>query len=206
MSNNENLATEASVIKTAISSALKDLHTSMPGIVDSFDPETQTASVQPAIKRRYKTETGSETIITPVNLPLCINVPVAFPRAGGYAMTFPVKQGDECLLEFCERSFDKWYEEGGVQEPAARRFHDLSDGVAILGLYSKPNKLSDFNTEAVEIRNEDASISLQLGSFGVKIKGNLEINGNITHSGNLDMTGNLDVTGNVTSNGKNLLH
>ena len=45
MSNNENLATEASVIKTAISSALKDLHTSMPGIVDSFDPETQTASV-----------------------------------------------------------------------------------------------------------------------------------------------------------------
>ena len=40
----------ASNIKEGIANRLKDLHTSMPGIIENFDPVTQTASIQPAIR------------------------------------------------------------------------------------------------------------------------------------------------------------
>ena len=50
MGKNPALATLAANIKQGVENRLKDLHTSMPGIVESFDPLTQLASVQPAIK------------------------------------------------------------------------------------------------------------------------------------------------------------
>ena len=87
----------------------KDLHTSMPGIIESFDPVTQTASIQPTIKRVFITREGITETLTLSNLPLLINVPVQFPRGGGSSLTFPVTKGDECLI----------------------RFHSLSDATAI---------------------------------------------------------------------------
>ena len=52
------IAKLASNIKEGIANRLKDLHTNMPGIIESFDPITQTASIQPAIKRVFITREG----------------------------------------------------------------------------------------------------------------------------------------------------
>lgn len=152
----------AMAIRRGIAEALKNVHTALPGIIDSFDPATQLAAVQPAIQRIFVATTVDGQTPEPVNLPQLINVPVVFPNAGGYALTFPVKQGDECLLVFCERSYDAWYEDGGVQPPSARRFHALSDAVAILGVNSKPNALTDHATDSVQLRNDDATATITI--------------------------------------------
>jgi len=161
------LANLGSTIRAGIENRLKDLHTSMPGIISAFDPATQLASVQPAIRRVFKSEEadGVETLI-PVDLPLLINVPVHFVRGGGFSMTFPVAVGDECLLVFCERSIDEWYTFGGVRDPGARRFHALSDAIAFVGISSAPNAIPSFATDGVEIKKDDGTAKITLGDGG----------------------------------------
>lgn len=172
-----------------IDGRLKDLHTCLPGIIASFDPDTQTASVQPAIKRIF-TEKGA------VNLPLCVDVPVAFPGGGDFFLTFPVKAGDECILMFSERAIDNWHASGGTQTPAEYRLHDLSDGIAIVGLNSQPHKLVALQMTGAELRTRGRSTYIRLEDGSIYIKGN------IIHEGNVQQTGNLNRTGTSTTAGK----
>jgi phage baseplate assembly protein gpV len=102
--------------------------TSIPGIVDSVDLDTQTLSVQPSIQGIVLDE---ESNATNVNLPLCVDVPIVWPRAGGFSLTFPIKAGDEVLLVFASRCIDSWWQNGGVGSQAELRMHDLSDGVQL---------------------------------------------------------------------------
>lgn len=189
------LATLSTNIKTGIENRLKDLHTHLPGIIESFDASTQLATVQPAVKRIFKTETGEVEILTAVDLPLLINVPVQFPRGGGFSLTFPVKQGDECLLAFCERSIDEWHEFGTVRKPGARRMHDLSDATAFVGLSSIPNKVPNYDDTNVQIKKDDDSVYVTLKANG-DLDGHADGNVNITADGDIIATasGKIDAT------------
>ena len=138
-----------------------DLHTFLPGIIQSYDETKQTVTVQPAISRIF--ETG------PVSLPLCVDVPVVFPAGGGMVMTFPIAKNDECLLVFAERAIDNWWDRGGVQLPSEFRLHDLSDGFAIVGISSKPRFLTGVNTTACELRTRDGSLVLRFGGPGISL-------------------------------------
>lgn len=178
-----------------IEGRLKDLHTCMPGIIVSFDPDKQTAVVQPAIQRIF-TENGA------VNLPVCVDVPVAFPGGGDFWLTFPVKPGDECILQFSERAIDNWYASGGAQAPAEYRLHDLSDGIAQVGLTSQPHKLSDLQMGGAELRTRSRSTYIRLEDGTIYIKGNIIHEGNNTQTGNLTQTGDTIRTGKSTTSGK----
>lgn len=148
----ENLA---SFIKTAITSSLKDLHTCIPGIVEKFDPVKQVLEVQPAISRIYVGDN-----VQP--LPKLLNVPLITPQTAKMSITLPVKKGDECLILFSERSIDLWLKEGKVSPPNDFRFHDLSDGFALLGVSSNPKAISNYDPDNIQIRNEDASVSVTI--------------------------------------------
>jgi hypothetical protein len=174
---------------------LKDLHTCLPGIVQSFDAAKQTAVVQPAIQRIF-TNHG------PVNLPVCVDVPVAFPGGGGFYLTFPVKAGDECILLFSERAIDNWYASGGTQQPYEFRLHDLSDGIAIVGLNSQPHRLSSVQSTGAELRTRDRSCYLRLEAGAIYIKGNLNLDGDLVHTGNSTITGSITAQGDTTLTGK----
>jgi hypothetical protein len=167
------------VVKKGIFEALKELHTSMPGIIESFNTETQTARVQPAIRRIFKTNDGEKEILTPTDIPLLINVPVIFSGGGGYSVTFPLDKGDECLLIFAERSIDRWYKFGGVRDPGGKRFHSFSDAVAIPGLRSLPNVIESFTSGRIEIRNNDRTSFMSIEDDGtITITSNGEVNVN----------------------------
>ena len=173
------MATLASVIKQGIDAKLKDLHTSIPGIIETFDPVNQLASIQPAIKRVFVTR-GEEDIdvLTPSDLPILINVPVVFPRGGGFSLTFPVKKGDECLIVFCERSIDNWHRTGGVELPGARRFHSLSDATAFVGISSLTNKVPNYSATDTQIKKDDGSVSISLKedkTLDIYSEGNISI-------------------------------
>lgn len=176
---------------------LKELHTCLPGVVVSFDAAKQTAVVQPCIQRIF-------TTLGPVNLPVCVDVPVAFPGGGDFFLTFPVAAGDECLLLFSERAIDYWYDKGGVQLPAEYRLHDLSDAIAMVGLNSQPKKLSALQTTGAELRTRDRSTYIRLESGSIYIKGNITLDGNITQTGDQDVTGKVTASNDVIGGGKHL--
>ncbi|HEC2119000.1 TPA: hypothetical protein R1887_001516 [Klebsiella oxytoca] len=149
----------------AIMSAMR---VSIPGIIQSFDTDAVTAVVQPAIKGSEQDESGAEVS---VNLPLLVDVPVVFPRGGGCTLTFPVKEGDECLVIFADRCIDFWWQSGGVQEPVDGRMHDLSDAFCIVGPQSQAKKISGISASAVELRSDDGSAKLSLNPASGAING-----------------------------------
>ncbi|HBR6314764.1 Gp138 family membrane-puncturing spike protein [Klebsiella pneumoniae] len=212
----------------AIMSAIR---VSMPGIIQSFDPDAVTAVVQPAIKGAEKDESGAEVS---VNLPLLVDVPVVFPRGGGCTLTFPVKAGDECLVIFADRCIDFWWQSGGIQEPVDERMHDLSDAFCIVGPQSQAKKIGGISTTAAQLRTDDGSAFIEVAAghdVTVKTSGKLTasadggteitspeiiLNGNVTINGNLSqgmgesggsatMHGPVTVTNDVTAGGKSLM-
>ncbi|QYD19253.1 translation initiation factor IF-2 [Klebsiella quasipneumoniae] len=212
----------------AIMSAMR---VSMPGIIQSFDPDAVTAVVQPAIKGAEQDESGAELS---VNLPLLVDVPVIFPRGGGCTLTFPVKAGDECLVIFADRCIDFWWQSGGIQEPVDERMHDLSDAFCIVGPQSQAKKIGGISTTAAQLRTDDGSAFIEVAAghdVTVKTSGKLTasadggteitspeiiLNGNVTINGNLSqgmgesggsatMRGPVTVTNDVTAGGKSLM-
>lgn len=144
-------AGEADGLRITIRDMLKQVHTGLPGKVVSFSATTQTAKVQPCIKRLWIDDGW-------LALPECVDVPVYFPGGGGYVLTFPVAAGDSCLLVFAERAIDYWWEKGGVQEPSEVRMHDLSDAFAFVGFRPKPGAVSGFAAGRAELRNQAGDV------------------------------------------------
>lgn len=121
--------TDAEVITAALDSRLLSLHTSMPGVVVSYNPATQCANVQPVIKRAVPLSDGT---YEHEELPIVHNVQVEFGGStGGYAMQFPVLPGDNVWLIFSEAATAKWRTTGQISEPGDLRRHDLSYACAI---------------------------------------------------------------------------
>lgn len=123
----------AEIIRQAINDRLASVHVMLPGKVESYDAATQKADIQPMISRLQKTVDGE----IKEDLPVIPSVPVAFPRAGGFKITMPVKEGDRCMLVFCERSIDVYQQSSGSRpvDPDLFLMHDLSDAVALMGWY-----------------------------------------------------------------------
>lgn len=157
-------ADDQSAIRAAIEAFRREINTSCPGIVRSFDAASQTAIVTPVHKRLFVGET--EEFFT---LPDCLDVPVVFPRGGNFVFTFPVAAGDEVMLVFSQRALDNWWDRGDVQAPGPVRFHDLSDAMAIPGLASRPRFVQSFATDAAEIRTLDGAVVMRLEGARVVI-------------------------------------
>lgn len=133
------LAKIADAIKNDV---MNNLRVSMPGIIDSFDAEKQTANIIPAIRKRVA---GDNSRVKEEQEPMLLDVPVLFLGGGSSYLTFPVKKGDECLVVFADNNIDAWFQSGGVQNQVYPRRHDLSDAFAIVGFRSQPNKLDKVN-------------------------------------------------------------
>jgi hypothetical protein len=142
------------------------MRVSIPGIIQDFDPDTQTVTVQPAIREKI---IDAQLETSWVDLPLLLDVPIVFPRAGGFALTLPIVAGDECLIVFADMCIDAWFSNGQVQNQIERRRHDLSDAFAILGVWSQPRVLPSYSTTAAQLRTDDGSayISLKPGEINL---------------------------------------
>ena len=123
------------------------LNCCVPGIVESFNPALQTATIQPTVRKRIRTQAG----VREMDYPLLTDVPVLMLGGGQHFITMPIKAGDECIVLFSDVCMDAWWQSGGVQGQIIARQHDLSDGFAIVGFRSKPNVLSNLNTVYPEI-------------------------------------------------------
>ena len=198
MDRRERLDDPEESMRMALEDFQSQIWTALPGVVSVVDLDKQTVSVQPSIQGSVSSADGSSQS---VNLPLLVDVPICWPRAGGFAVTFPVKAGDEVLVVFASRCIDSWWQSGGVGAQAEVRMHDLSDGFAILAPTSQPKVLSDVQTDGVEMRNEARDTYIKLTDGTIYIKGNIVHEGNTQQTGNLNRAGTSTTTGKITGQG-----
>ncbi len=152
------------------------LRVAIPGIIQSFDPSTQLATVQIAIQENVRVPVPQPNGLPPltaqkqtVSIAPLQTVPVVFLRSGGFSVLSPVNSGDECLLIFSDACISAWKQSGGVQKQLRRRRHNLSDAVAVMGLWSQPRRFNDFPTDHLELRSDDGNVKLNLSEGGVSV-------------------------------------
>jgi len=187
-------------IKASLDNFDAGLRCAIPGVIETFNPDKQTATVTVAIAERVKID-GE---LYSAQIPTLTDVPVCFPTAGNFSLTFPVKHGDECLVVFADTCIDSWYQSGCLDSPDGHiatlqmslRRHDLSDALAIVGIKSQPKKLSNYSTSSVQLRSDDGGTFVEITPSG-------EVN--IVAPGNMNITspkamfnGDLETTGDVT--------
>ncbi len=144
------------IIMQAISTAMVDVHTSLPAKVTVIR-DTGYVDVQVMLKRKY-------TDGTLVDIPVIQNVPVMTPRGATWWFKPPLEVGDLGRVIFCERSIDAWKAGDGSTtiDPKDPRTFDLSDAVFEPGLYPISQKLPGNATDMV-LHNDGATITLQKG-------------------------------------------
>lgn len=172
-----------------------DIWTALPGVIQDYDPARIVCSVQASIKIKVRDSQGNETF---QKLPLLINCPVVFPTGGGFTMTFPIHQGDECLVIFACRCIDSWWQSGGIDnQPIELRLHDLSDGFVIVGPRSQIRLLTpNPSITNVQLRNDTESILIDISSTQITLKAPT-----VTVQGNLVVTGTTAGTSDGVFNG-----
>lgn len=185
--------------RLGLENAAAKLRVAIPGIIESFDPETQTAMVQPAITENIRI--GQEET-KPTKLPILTDVPVHFPRAGGYSITLPVKKGDECLLIFADMCIDGWWQSGGVQDQVETRRHDLSDAFAIMGATSQPLKVESYDPDHLQFRTDDQNVVIEIDKEeqAVNIVKAKKLNATISESIQITCGGDITITAAGTIN------
>jgi hypothetical protein len=210
------LPDEATQLRETIDRALMQVHTCIPANVESFDPATQTVTVQPAILMK----TNVDGVADVLELPKLINVPLVFPFAitAGFALTLPVRKGDSCILHFSQRSIDNWHRMGGLQPPeegVGSRHHDLTDAFATLAASPLPSVLGAWEADGIELRNRDKSsrvtvkdetIQIECGASKIVVNADGTVTIDASTSATITtpetyVNGNLTVTGLTTTGG-----
>jgi hypothetical protein len=130
------------------------MRSAAPGIVVNFDSSKQTVTVQLVIKELIVIDNTKQWR----TIPVLVDVPVFMPRSGNFILTMPVTAGDECLVIFGDNCMDAWWQSGGVQNQAEIRRHDLSDGFALLGVWSQPNVVAGYSTDSAVLRSLDNTV------------------------------------------------
>ena len=157
---------------------LTDIHTIMPGQIESYDEQKRKAEVKPLIK--VKMFNNADVEIKNIS-----NVPVIFPGSNDFNILFPLKKGDGVLLLFAESGIGKFLSSGNVSEADSQHKFQLADCIAIPGLWAFPKVPQD---KSYIKYKEDGSIEIKSNKGKIKIDGttDIEINGNsknfVTHA------------------------
>ena len=173
----------------------RKIWTSLPAIVDSFDPIKLTISAKPAIQMTQRMQDDSTIPLVPS---LLVDVPVLMFGGGGFTVTLPLQRGDEVLILFSMRCINAWWQNGDVQQQEEWRIHDPSDAIAIPGLRSLSRKLTGVNASTMQIRSDDGLLYLELAAGHIA---NIVAPGGINITGNVNVTGTLKASGEITGNG-----
>jgi hypothetical protein len=146
------------VILAAMDTRLKDLYTAMPGIIQSYDPVTQSVQVQPCINRHSLNQDGSDDQRV---RPVIHRVPVVFFGGKKGRITTPVSAGDSCLIVWSMASTVTWKSLGGIGSTPFFFDHGIGDGFAIIGPFDFGHLPTDAPANAMVLHS---NLPIKLGS------------------------------------------
>ena len=131
--------------------------------IQSFDGEKQTVTATINYTKSYfqrNKDTGKYEKIE-VDYPLLMDCPAIVIRGGKAGLTMPIKKDDHCLILFNDRSLDEWFKSGQKVPLESPRLHDLSDGVALVGLSHTQNSIKDYDLENPVLFNGETKITIK---------------------------------------------
>lgn len=139
--------------------------------------DNQTVEIQIQVKRVLANGTISD-------YPLLVDCPYFVLSGGSAYIDMPIKKGDYCLILFNDRNIDNWWSTENVKEPADRRKHNLSDGIALIGVMPDSKALDNDGTfvrilglsgpgsEAEAARlGDEVRVTIPAGTFIVSVSG-----------------------------------
>lgn len=117
-------------MESFLQSRMEDVHTMLPGVVQSYDPVTRTATVKPSVRLR----TMHADIL---DIPPIASVPVVWPGSSTFsAMSKYLPAGSGVTLLFSEASIGNWQRSIQDADAEDETRHSLQDAIAIPGLWS----------------------------------------------------------------------
>ena len=148
-------------IKKWIKKGGEDVHVSMIGKIETFDPQTNRASITPVGK--FTAPDWRE-----IPYPTIHNVPLQFPcgNGGKSGCTFPVKQGDTCIIIFSDHQIENFL---SGEKSDDMRNHSLNDAYAIPTLFSAPVPTLKSNPDDVCLFNDGALCVLKPSSLKITL-------------------------------------
>lgn len=140
----------------------------IPGVIVGVDsPQGSTVSVQPALSDPIIDENGVRQDTALETIP---HVPLAVLAAGGFAITFPVAEDDECLLIFQDMCIDGAWQSGGTDNlQLDKRRHDLRDPICLPVSWTQPSQISDTSDSSLQIRSLDGSTVIDIADGVVTV-------------------------------------
>lgn len=165
-----------------------NIECAIPGIVQSYDRNTNRAVVKPAI-------TGIASQGQKVSKEPLINIPVFCMSGGGIVMSFPVQTGDKGWLIANDRNISIFKQNLEESAPNDYRKHQFIDAFFL------PDKINDINF----LQEDDGAFVIQTltGSTKITLKeGVITLTApSVVVNGDTVINGSLTVTTETTTNG-----
>jgi hypothetical protein len=168
-------------IPQIVSKKISRIRTHIPAQVVEYNSGENTVTVQPCIDQFLFT--NPEKVSAP--LPKLKNIPVSQRGSGKLWITVAPQAGSYGTVHVFDRSIEKWLQVGGQTVPGSLRTHDLSDSEFVpdlpplvedgdngkiatgidtdricLRTRSGLTKISVLDDESVEIKNENATVTI----------------------------------------------
>ncbi len=174
--------------KEIVREAQINLNAVQIGIIQEFSPSEQSATIRLVFKQVISiAPDGTRTLR---EHPLILKCPVMTLFGGPSFINLPIAVGDYCIVLFNDREIDNWFVNGGVQVPSSGRIHDISDAIAIVGIRSLQNSITDFLANGIRLQfAENSRIDITTDAIN-------SIAELFTHTGNMEITANLVVDNN----------
>ena len=144
------------LLKALKRDVMQDLNCHALATIQSFDSSTRSVVAKINYQQTYlqKDSTGYKQVY--VDYPILIDVPAVFLCGGTASLTFPITQGDQCIVLFNDRSIDKWVSGLRTGPTGSTRLHSLADGIAIIGL----NSVTDYDADHALLRYGDVKVGV----------------------------------------------
>jgi hypothetical protein len=155
--------TTREALERVLKGGRRSLHTSFPAKVLAYDAASQTVDLEPQLMRELEDDDGALEF---EQLPTLYDVPVQWPRAGGFVVTFPIATGDYVEVQCAEQSTLAWRASGAVSVPGISQAHGLNGCIAKPGWYPDTKKLTGVSTADLVIGKEDGSSTIKVKADG----------------------------------------
>lgn len=158
-------------IKAICRAHIAGIRTQIPGKVVRYDDTTQRADVEVSVRDFYFTE-EDPGVPQYEDMPILQNVPVRWPRAGDWFLSFPLSPGDRVWIEFAERSLSEWKANGDTASPRDLARH-AEWATCSVGGYPEDEPLASGDAAArsagVVIGKAGTNFQIRIGTTEIKI-------------------------------------
>lgn len=159
----------------------------LPATVVSVTPDRYYASVKPMIQ-----VLGTNGSLT--SRDAIAKVPIYTLGAGGYLMSFPIKQGDMGWIKANDRDISIFLQKMAEAGPPTNRFHTFESGIFFPDIL-RTWALADEDANNAVWQSADGGIKISLGPDQIKILHPTKV---FVDCPTVEMTGDLIVDGTIT--------